>query len=67
VQGLVVNPGAGGVRVVANEVLYLGHYILRVNASDFGGADLAGKKGVFAKGVVALAVFEIAVDRGCSA
>ena len=62
VQGLVVNDSAAALGVVADVVLDLGHDMLRLNALDFSRADLTGKEGIFAKGVVAAAELEVAVD-----
>ena len=61
-QGLVVDEDAAAVGVVADVVLDLRHDMLRLDALDFGRAHLAGKEGVFAKGVVAAAELEVAID-----
>ena len=61
-QRLVVDVRAGSVRVVADEVLDLGHDVLRLNPLDFGNAHLTGQEWVLAKCVVATTEFEVAVD-----
>jgi len=62
VQCLVVDDGAGAIRVVADEVLDLRHHMLRLNAFDLGDTNLAGEEWVLAKRVVSTAKFEVAVD-----
>jgi len=62
VQCLVVDDGAGAIRVVADEVLEFAPSHAAMNAFDLGDTNLAGEEWVLAKRVVSTAKFEVAVD-----
>ena len=61
-QRLAVHEDIAAVRVVGHIVLDLRHDVLRLDALDLGHRHLGGQERVFAKGVVAAAELEVAVD-----
>jgi hypothetical protein len=61
-QGLVVDVGAGRLRVIAHVVLDLCHHVLGLDAFGFGHGHLRGEERIFAKGVEGTLKLEIAGD-----